>query len=197
MAEAPRTIYQHFNTEAIQEYQPVQLKNARQLLGHLRQDPTNFLRLVNFVIGAGIIEIVYGHHVQDPNNPYLVLSRNGSAAASEGLIPGAFLVEFFPFLRHIPTLFPGAAFKRKAADWKKTFRAMVEVPFKDAKTAVVRISEMTSMLSKLTDLPGKRLRPALNRSPDACASRRSQGRRCNPQDGSGPKCDGRSLRCRS
>ncbi|OCH88086.1 cytochrome P450 [Obba rivulosa] len=155
-----RAVHQYFDSDSIRGYEPVQLKTARQLLGHLRREPADFLNIINFMIGAGIIEITYGHIVQDANNPYLTLSRNGSVAASEGLVPGTFLVEFFPFLRHIPAWFPGAVFKRKAAEWKKTFRAMVEVPFNDARAAIESGEAVPSVvahiLDQLGDLKGDR-----------------------------------------
>lgn len=87
-------------------------------------------------IGATIIELCYGHEVQDVNDPYLDIARK-SAAAAEGLVSGAFLVEFLPFLRHIPTSFPGAEFKRQAAKWKADFDALLYIPFNDARKAMV------------------------------------------------------------
>ncbi|EMD36559.1 hypothetical protein CERSUDRAFT_115592 [Gelatoporia subvermispora B] len=150
-----RSVHQYFNPESIRGFEPIQLKTARQLLGHLRREPGNFLQMINFMIGAGIIEIAYGHIVQDPNNQYLVLSRSGSAAASEGLVPGTFLVEFFPFLRHVPAWFPGAVFKRKADGWRKTFRAMVEVPFNDARAVIDSGRAVPSIVAQVIEQLGE------------------------------------------
>jgi hypothetical protein len=43
--------------------------------------------------------------------------------------PGRFLIEQFPWFRHVPAWFPGTGFKRLAADFKKTVTALYEIPF--------------------------------------------------------------------
>lgn len=40
-------------------------------------------------------------------------------------------------VKYVPAWVPGAAFKRKAMEWKKSTTAMVEVPFKAVKNAIV------------------------------------------------------------
>jgi len=44
-------------------------------------------------------------------------------------VPGLYLVDMFPILKHLPWWFPGAGFKRQAAEWSKLPRALVEMPF--------------------------------------------------------------------
>lgn len=68
---------------------------------------------------------------------------------------GAYLVDYIPFracdlffcgpqnqrlptlVKHVPSWFPGATFKRQAAEWRKATTAMVEVPFKAVRSAMV------------------------------------------------------------
>jgi hypothetical protein len=52
-------------------------------------------------------------------------------------VPGNFLVDVFPFLRHIPAWCPGANFKRLAAKWRQAFDDMVEVPYAHTKKLMV------------------------------------------------------------
>ncbi|KAF8877181.1 cytochrome P450 [Infundibulicybe gibba] len=47
-------------------------------------------------------------------------------------VPGAFLVDTFPFLKYVPEWMPGAGFQKKAKEWGKLSKAMVEVPFRAA-----------------------------------------------------------------
>lgn len=40
-------------------------------------------------------------------------------------------------VKYVPAWFPGAKFKREAAEWRKACRAMLEVPFAAVKKAIV------------------------------------------------------------
>ena len=61
--------------------------------------------------------------------------------ATEGfgriLVPGAFLVEFFPMLRYIPNWVPGTVFKKVAEEYLPYVTRMREKPYADVKAAVV------------------------------------------------------------
>ncbi len=75
------------------------------------------------------MRIAYGIKVVDEEDQYVAAVEAGSAAFCEAFVPGAFLVETFPSLKHIPDLFPGAGFQRKAAAWKKIAHSMRDGPF--------------------------------------------------------------------
>lgn len=48
-------------------------------------------------------------------------------------------------VKHVPIWFPGAAFKRQAMEWRRSTTAMVEVPFKAVKKAIVSQYETFSV----------------------------------------------------
>ena len=87
------------------------------------------------------MRIAYGMKVMDEGDPYVEAVEAGSAAFGEAFVPGAFLVETFPILRHIPDWFPGAAFKRKAAAWKKIAHHMRDAPFERTLECLVSIRD--------------------------------------------------------
>ncbi|OCH88028.1 cytochrome P450 [Obba rivulosa] len=152
-----KVIHQYFNVDAIRAYQPLQLRKARELLRRVHEDPSDFLRISHFAVGSNIMELCYGRAVDDIDDPYLAIARK-SAAAAEGLVSGAFIVEFLPFLRHIPTWFPGAGFKRQAARGKEDFDALLYVPFNDVKATRDKghaaPSILNEMLDKCSDVKG-------------------------------------------
>lgn len=57
-------------------------------------------------------------------------------------VPGKFLVELFPVLRFLPSWFPGAKFKRQAAEWFPLVRKMRDVPWAAAIDSMVRPSSL-------------------------------------------------------
>ncbi|OCH88068.1 cytochrome P450 [Obba rivulosa] len=142
-----RTIHQYFTSDVIRQYQPVQLRKARQLLHHLHQDPENFLRYVHFMLKGALFAIIHqcdwGHRYGDNIWPH--------QAAAEVFIPGKYLIEFLPFLRHIPAWFPGAEFQRKAAKWKTQFTTMKDAPFNAARAALRTGDAKPSMVMRMLD----------------------------------------------
>ena len=85
------------------------------------------------------MRIVYGFDVAGADAEYLALEDKALKAFEEAFVPGKYLVETFPVLRHIPAWFPGATFRRKAEAWKKIFTDMRDVPFDATVERMVRL----------------------------------------------------------
>ena len=75
------------------------------------------------------MRIGYGIAVQESDDPYISIAEETLNGLAEAGIPGAFLVDFFPILKYVPSWFPGAGFQKKAAHWKESTNAMAEKPF--------------------------------------------------------------------
>ena len=88
--------------------------------------------------GSTIMRIVYGLDVAEKNDEYISLVEKGVDVFIRITVPGRYLVEALPFLRHLPSWFPCAKFRRDAAEWKKSVEAMRDVPFRAAKDKIVR-----------------------------------------------------------
>ena len=75
------------------------------------------------------MDIIYGIAVQESNDPYIFLAEEVVNSGNEAAIPGAFWVDLFPILKYVPSWFPGAGFRKKAAHWRKIGAYMTEKPF--------------------------------------------------------------------
>ena len=110
--------------------------------------------LTHSLAGATIVSIAYGLDVLPSNDPYIAAAEAGLTTLAKACAPGAFLVDAFPVLKHVPDWFPGkysyseklyshlilslgAGFKRKAKEWKQYADAMREMPFQAAKRNLV------------------------------------------------------------
>lgn len=93
--------------------------------------------------GGTVLSIAYGIQVQDENDPYLEMSRLALQTLNSAAVPGAFLVDSFPFLKHVPAWFPGASFKRKAREWRKAARGMLELPYVETKKRFVGVFSLS------------------------------------------------------
>jgi hypothetical protein len=87
--------------------------------------------------GETILSIAYGLEIQQENDPYLKISEAGVLPLVIAAVPGTFLVDSIPLLKYVPAWFPGASFQRKAREWRKLARTMVEMPYAEAKKDIV------------------------------------------------------------
>ncbi|KAJ7303729.1 cytochrome P450 [Mycena albidolilacea] len=122
-----------FNVKASRKYEPVELVRTHVLLARLLHAPEDFMHHLRQMAGEIIMTEAYGIDVLPSDDPYVTLAHKAGRAVSSGAVPGAYLVDTFPILKHIPRWFPGAGFKRQAEEWSKLSRGMLELPFAETK----------------------------------------------------------------
>ena len=83
------------------------------------------------------MQVVYGIEIQESDDPYISLAEEALNGLNEATAPGAFLVDFFPVLKYVPSWFPGAGFQKKAAYWRELNASMIEKPFHHVKEQMV------------------------------------------------------------
>ena len=85
------------------------------------------------------MEICYGITILEHNDPYISIAKEAIGGIAEAGVPGAFLVDLLPVLKYVPSWFPGAGFKRKAARWRASICEMLERPYRTVKRDLVSI----------------------------------------------------------
>ncbi|KAJ7823206.1 cytochrome P450 [Mycena olivaceomarginata] len=103
-----------FNVKASRKYEPVELVRTHALLARLLHAPEDFMHHLRQMAGEIIMAVAYGIDVLPSDDLYVTLAHKAGRAFSSGAVSGAYLVDTFPILRHIPRWFPGAGFKRQA-----------------------------------------------------------------------------------
>ena len=76
------------------------------------------------------MDIAYGIKIQGTGDRYISLVDEAIDGIEEASVPGAFWVDFFPILVHVPSWFPGAGFQKKAGHWRKLNTIVTEKPFR-------------------------------------------------------------------
>lgn len=84
-----------------------------------------------------ILKIVYGHDTQSGHDPLVEIVDEAMSQFIVLSRPGAYLVDYFPLLRFVPSWFPGAQFKRDAKYYRKTLNDMIELPFREVQEKMV------------------------------------------------------------
>ncbi|CDO75203.1 hypothetical protein BN946_scf184794.g10 [Trametes cinnabarina] len=118
-----------FYSNAITSYHLTQLRRTHRLLQNLAAYPDGLFSHVQHYFGAMIMGIIYGLEIADNDDKYLKIARKVMRIFIEFIVPGRYLVESLPILRYVPSWFPRAGFKRRAAEWRKDEQALRNVPF--------------------------------------------------------------------
>ncbi|KAI1794923.1 cytochrome P450 [Ganoderma leucocontextum] len=131
-----RLFWQHFHPGVISKYHGVQRDESRQFLCQLLSTPERLEEHIRRTFAASMLKTVYGIDVAEHGDTIIEVIDTAMEGVAVGLTPGAFLVEYLPFLRHIPEWLPGAGFQKKLRRWRDASHEMVEMPFAQAKATM-------------------------------------------------------------
>jgi len=76
-----------------------------------------------------ILSVVYGIAIKESKDPYLSTPEIALNGFAEAGIPSRFGVDYFPFLKYVPSWVPGASFQKQAEHWRKILEDIREKPF--------------------------------------------------------------------
>ena len=85
---------------------------------------------------------IYGHKVTSDTDDFVQRTEHSLRSLAQTGIPGAFLVDSYPFLKHVPDWMPGAGWKRRALEERQTTLRLIREPFEAAKVGMVRLSSL-------------------------------------------------------
>ncbi|KAF9804495.1 hypothetical protein IEO21_09368 [Rhodonia placenta] len=115
--------------ESSSKYQPLQRREARNLLLNIIQAPTLFERHLSRFTAAIIMEIVYGHTMTSADDVFVKRAdRAIQGTVDAGQIP-ATLIDLFPFLWSLPSWLPGMGFKARALELRKLIQETLDAPY--------------------------------------------------------------------
>ncbi|EIW55314.1 cytochrome P450 [Trametes versicolor FP-101664 SS1] len=146
-----RLFHTFFQRSVIPEYRPVHSGQCRRFLHRLLTTPEDFMSLSRQLFGETIMSVVYGIAIAEHNDPYVSLAEKATHVFGKITIPGQYPVESLPFLRHIPSWFPGAGFKRDALRWSEVVSAARNVPYDAAMDAFARGTAGPSVVTTMVE----------------------------------------------
>ncbi|KAF9261945.1 cytochrome P450 [Marasmius fiardii PR-910] len=132
-----RTFHQFFQSRMVTEYYNIQRKRTTSLMQKLVSTPKDLFKHVRTHAGGIILEVVYGYHIQDNNDSFVKVADTALVGMRETGIPGTFLVDYIPMLKHLPAWFPGPTFKSKAEAWARDTDRLRDNPWTILKQSMV------------------------------------------------------------
>ena len=87
-----------------------------------------------------VLRVTYGMKISGLDDPYVLKIQKVMEGVSMASMPGAFWVEFMPFLRHIPSWVPGNRTGKFIAEYKPLVESSRNDPYNWVRKSVVRVS---------------------------------------------------------
>ncbi|GLB41338.1 putative cytochrome P450 family protein [Lyophyllum shimeji] len=133
---------------AMERHIPVVDYETRRFLKRVLAKPDDLNAHLRKLAGGIIMQLTYGYEVQDGEDPFVNLIEGANDNFSAATVPGAFPVDFFPSLKHLPEWLPGMGFMALARKWAKATHDMIEVPFAYTKQQMTAGTARPSFVSE-------------------------------------------------
>ncbi|KLO06514.1 CyP450 monooxygenase [Schizopora paradoxa] len=144
-------IQKAFNSPSVNEFMDIQLSSSRLLLSNILREPNDYNAHIKASVARTIMLTTYGHEVLQTNDPFISLAEEGVIYAGESAVPGRFLVDIIPWLKYVPSWFPGAEFKKIARRGRKLSHDMRYVPYEDSKEKILKGEMRPSLTQNLIE----------------------------------------------
>ncbi|KAF8815154.1 cytochrome P450 [Phlegmacium glaucopus] len=146
-----KAFHGYFHPNVVSKYLPAQKQSVHGFLRRLLATPDDFFHHIEHTFASSIMKITYGIDIKETDDPYVHLAKESLGGLNEVATPGAFWVDVFPFLKHVPSWFPGAGFQKKAAYWRGVNADLTELPFRHVEEQLKTGKAPPSIVSNLID----------------------------------------------
>ncbi|KAF9002579.1 cytochrome P450 [Cyathus striatus] len=139
-------------TSCPSKFYPVQVREARRFIVTLRDStPESLFSNIRSAFVAIIMASGYGLEVKDKNNRFVSMAEEALEGLSEAGIPGRFVVDLVPLLKHIPFWIPGAGFLKFAAHMKQVNHSVEVEAWNEVKEQLKRGTAVPSLATTLIE----------------------------------------------
>ncbi|PIG79207.1 O-methylsterigmatocystin oxidoreductase [Aspergillus arachidicola] len=136
------------SNKAISRFSHIQDAEVCRYLLRMLRDPGNWLEHVKKETGAVILKITYGYTIEPhERDPLVDLADDAVGKFSLAMVPGAWLVDSIPILKHLPSWAPGGGCTRAAEGFQTAARNLGSVPYAFTKQQMAQGSNVPSIIS--------------------------------------------------
>jgi cytochrome P450 len=146
-----KLLHQALTPKALRLYKPVQTAEASRLCYQLLENPSNWEKLLERYTSSIVFSVAYGHRIDSLNADVIHQRFKFMHTAASLNVPGKYLVESFPILKHVPDVLAPwkAEIKAHGRQEAAANMALVEVVRDDMARAKTRGDEIPDSLCKL------------------------------------------------
>ncbi|KAL0958520.1 hypothetical protein HGRIS_000662 [Hohenbuehelia grisea] len=161
--KARRALFEHdFGSADKTWYQRQLSTSVTRLLLSLLETPSNFMDHTRHMPGALMLSIAYGIDIQAKDDAYIQVAEEAMHSMSLAGIWGTFLVDHMPFLKYLPSWFPGAGFRTVGTECFYYVQKMFHDPYAAAKRKIAAgdakmsfTSQALEQMDQTVDVPGQ------------------------------------------
>ncbi|KAF8917165.1 cytochrome P450 [Mucidula mucida] len=124
-----KVFHQYFGHNQVANYHGVQVKAADHLLRNVLEQPGELFHHVRHCVGSVILSLIYEYEAAHRNDKLVHLADEAFRTVSWAILPGSYMVDYLPVLRHIPAWFPFSTLRQEAEAGKDMGERLVNVPF--------------------------------------------------------------------
>ncbi|KAF5856283.1 hypothetical protein ETB97_007639 [Aspergillus alliaceus] len=136
------------SNNAISRFNHTQEVEVSRFLLRILQDPGHWIEHLRKEAGAIILKITYGYTVEPHGrDPLVDLADRAIVEFAQSILPGAWLVDSIPLLRHIPSWLPGGGCTRAAKEFQKISKVFSDIPYTFTKQQMARGYNAPSIIS--------------------------------------------------
>ncbi|RXW18855.1 hypothetical protein EST38_g6998 [Candolleomyces aberdarensis] len=128
-----RAFHQYLNHNAMKLYHPIMQEETKSFLRKVKSQPDDIFDHVQFLFGTEIMRVAYGFDDIRRNEELIHNAEALIAGFADAVVPGRYLVNIFPSLRHVPSWCPGAGFKIFLESLARISFKTLYPPFEEAK----------------------------------------------------------------
>ncbi|KAG2141130.1 cytochrome P450 [Suillus bovinus] len=140
---------------AIKEYSKLQSEAVVLFLDSLVETPSDFISQLRLAAGRIVLSMTYGVPVKSPQTMNFIAELEiMMATIGKGMMPGAYLVDAFPWLRYIPSWIPFNNIHAIAKEGRMRLLHVVGLPFEYAKQQASSPSPATSFIATCLQVEG-------------------------------------------
>ncbi|KAI0258891.1 cytochrome P450 [Gloeopeniophorella convolvens] len=144
----------HFNAKAAKGYELLEQRAAHRLFRSLLAKPDDFPQHLRHMAGQIILSIAYGIDVSPENDPYVASAEDALKGMAFASSNEALLYGIIPWLKHIPSWFPGAGLKRGALRASSAATGSIERPYNEVKAALDNATAAPSVAATMISTLG-------------------------------------------
>ncbi|KAI0312135.1 cytochrome P450 [Amylostereum chailletii] len=145
-----RVVQQNFQPSVVAtSHRPIMEREVISLLLRLLSNSDDLALHLKQMAAAIIMMVSYGHRVTSIDDKYVRIAE--AVRENEDKTPGNAIVDVLPFLKYVPTWFPGAGFKRHALFMRQLSINMREAPYQMVKDQLASGVAVPSMVSALLE----------------------------------------------
>lgn len=150
-----KPFHQYLHSHMVPRYNPIQEEEIIPFAHNLLTSPENFMRHTRVLFASIIMRASYGFDKISYDDELVHDAEKLLSMFSEVVVPGRYLVNHIPILRHLPAWCPGAGFKAKVKEMSRLSEKAVCEPFEMSKRRGPENGLPSMATDLIADLPAE------------------------------------------